>query len=214
MSFAIPNDNQVLCTLHQISSDGRTLKPVARSYAGYEWEASSGAFSHLTWICDSSQCTINLPSLPPGSRYLLTSLSPPETYRDDGLDEIARFLEQATFGGTRADFSYFDVKNLQQSFATWIKEQQELVPSTSHREFFRQRTNSRMESATRNGAVNHPCKEGSIYRRFAFSMKDDNKYLNITSVGTKVILSIDGFVRTVVEGPITRYPSTIWPDGR
>jgi hypothetical protein len=214
ISLSIPDDDQILCTLHQISSDDRSLKPVARSYSGYEWEASSGAFSHLLWICDKSKCTVNLPILPPGAKYLLTSLTAPNTYRKDGLDEVARFLEQATFGPTRADFASFDVKNLPQAFASWIKEQQEHVSITSHRAYFRERTNSRMESATRNGAVTHPCKKGSIYRRFAFSMKDDNKYLNITSVGSKVILSIDGFVRTVVEGPISYYPSTIWPDGR
>jgi hypothetical protein len=132
------------------------------------------------------------------------------------MDEIARFLEQATFGAPKTDFAYFDKAKLLPSFASWIMEQQEIVPVTSHRAFFRKRTNSRMETATRNAAVTHPCEKGTTYRRYAFSMKDNYKYVNLTTIGNKVIMKVDGFVRTVVERNISRFrfPEIVWPDGR
>jgi hypothetical protein len=106
--------------------------------------------------------------------------------------------------------------NLQQAFAAWIKDQQSKVPLTSHRAAFRQRMNSRMETATHVGAVTHPCQKGAVYRRYAFTSKDHGKYVDIETVGTKRIISVDGFVRTVVEGPVHQLwnPSFEWPDGR
>jgi hypothetical protein len=152
--------------------------------------------------------------LPSGSSYRVTSFSPPEVFRNDGRDEIARFLEQAAFGISQSEVSYFDSNNLLGSFGKWIKEQQDVVPTTSHRAYFRMRSNARMETATLNGPVTHPCQKGTTYRRFAFSMKDSNKYLEIKTVGSKKILRMDGFVRTVVEGDIATWYNQIWPDGR
>jgi hypothetical protein len=159
---------------------------------------------------------VNLPLLPVDTFYVLTSFYPPEQFRENGIDEVARFLEQTTFGITNSDISKFDTANLPLAFGNWIKEQQESVPATSHRAFFRLRTNSRMDSATRSGAVTHPCQKGSTYRRYSFSAKDNQKYVSIVTVGSKKILSVDGFVRTVVNGPIsnTRNASVTWPDGR
>jgi hypothetical protein len=132
------------------------------------------------------------------------------------VDEVARFLEQASFGPKLSDFSKFNTNNLPKSFAEWIKEQQEIIPLTSHRAMFRTRMNARMETATRNGAVTHPCQKGSIYRSFAFSIKDNQKYLSIKTVGNKRVITIDGFVRTVISGAVsnTWNPSATWPDGR
>jgi hypothetical protein len=216
VAFSIPSSSQSLCTLHQFSSENNRIKPIARSYAGNEWEASGGEFSTLAWTCSGLVCSVKLPILPDNSHYVLTSFYPPETFRNDGMDEIARFLEQATFGAPKADFAYFDASKLSKSFADWIKEQQEAIPLTSHRAFFRKRTNARMETATRNAAVTHPCEKGTTYRRYAFSMKDNYKYVTLTTNGTKVIMKVDGFVRTVVNGPISRlyFPDIIWPDGR
>jgi hypothetical protein len=216
VAFSIPASSQSLCTLHQFSSENQRIKPIARSYAGNQWEASGGEFSSLEWSCTGFVCSVNLPVLPNNSYYVLTSFYPPETFRNDGMDDIARFLEQATFGAPRADFADFNAAKLPQSFANWIKAQQEGVPLTSHRAFFRKRTNARMETATRNAAVTHPCKKGTTYRRYAFSMKDNYKYVTLTTKGAKVIMKVDGFVRTVVDGPISRlfFKDVIWPDGR
>ena len=215
IEFFTSNSNR-LCTLVQISSNGQSLKPVGRSYAGYDWEASSGDFATLGWSCNGgSSCVVNLPPLPTGALYQLTSFDAPELFRNE-IDEVARFLEQATFGPTRADIGSFGVTNLPQVFANWVQEQQVGIPITSHRAMFRRHLNARTEVATHQGAITHPCQKGTRYRRFAFSSKDKDKYVDITTNGTKKILSIDGFVRTVVEGPIhwIHDQRVAWQDGR
>jgi hypothetical protein len=216
MSFLIPVSNDRLCTLVQAAIENEAFKPIGRSYSGYAWEASSGEFSSLEWICNTTFCTVDLPPLPTGHVYKVTTFGPPETFRSGRVDEVARFLEQSTFGPKLSDISKFNTNSLLESFAVWIKEQQELIPITSHRAMFRTRMNARMETATRNGAVTHPCQKGSIYRRFALSIKDNQKYLTIKTVGEKRVITIDGFVRTVINGTIsnTWNPSAFWPDGR
>ena len=133
-------------------------------------------------------------------------------------DEVARFLEQATFGATRADIgSLMNTTTLTplQSFASWVENQQKEVPMTSHRQMFRQLMNARMEIATQQGAVTHPCQKGTRYRRFALSSLDQGKFVDIKTIGTKKILMVDGFVRTVVQGPLTAFQQSVaWPDGR
>jgi hypothetical protein len=212
--ISIPTSD-FLCTLVQVSPDGSFFKPLGRSFRGFAWETSSGEFSSLSWSCDISSCLVSLPSLSTGSVYQLTTFESSQLNYTKS-DEVARFLEQATFGATSADIESMNTTNLARSFASWIENQQKEVPITSHRAFFRQHMNDRMEVATPQGAVTHPCQKGTRYRRFAFSSLDQTKFLNITTVGTKKILRIDGFVRTVVEGPIYWFwsPSVVWPDGR
>jgi hypothetical protein len=205
-----------LCTLVQVSPDGQSFKPVGRSYAGNRWEAYSGEFASLKWTCTGTSCVVNLPALDAGAKYQLTTFANP-TSSAVRKNEIARFLEQATFGPTRTEIAKLNTTaNLQQAFAAWIKDQQGTVPLTSHRAAFRQRLNARMETATHVGAVTHPCQKGAVYRRYAFTSKDYGKYVDIETVGTKRIISVDGFVRTVVEGPVFQFwnPSFEWPDGR
>jgi hypothetical protein len=68
-----------------------------------------------------------------GFCFQLTSFKTPPYSTND---EIARFLEQATFGPTLDDIEKFDTSNLQLSFANWVKAQQTIEPMTSHREYF------------------------------------------------------------------------------
>jgi hypothetical protein len=205
-----------LCTLVQVSPDGQSFKPVGRSYAGNPWEAYSGEFASLKWTCSGTSCVVNLPALANGAVYQLMTFATP-TSSSVRQNEIARFLEQTTFGPTRTDIANLNTSaNLQQAFAAWIKAQQSTVPLTSHRAAFRQRMNAKMETATRMGAVTHPCQKGSRFRLYAFNAKDKGKYIDIQTVGSKRILRVDGFVRTVVEGPVYPFwiPSVEWPDGR
>lgn len=97
--------------------------------------------------------------------------------------------------------------SLIRSFAGWIKNQQDVVPMTSHRQIFRQHMNDRMGIAT---------EKGTWYRLHAFSSLDQTKFMKITTVGSKKILSVDGFVRTVVQGPVSWFytQSVAWADGR
>lgn len=123
---------------------------------------------------------------------------------------VARFLEQATFGPTRAELTDFpDASTL--TMANWVKTQQQQQQGgmTSHRQLFRQRLNARMEVGTPQGPVTHPCAKGTRYRRFAFSSKDVNKYVDVKrGLGNTRILSVEGFVRTVITGPVIRHRST------
>lgn len=187
-----------ICTLVRIAPDGKSFKPMGRSYEGHPWEASAGEFKSLTFECNTSSCTVNLPALPTGAVYQLTTFDTPN-YSD--RDIKARFLEQSTFGPTRSDIGYFNGVDTM-DFALWIEQQQQQSTMSSHRQFYRSRANTRQEVAVPQGAVTYPCQKGAVYRRFALSSKDSKKQLEIETSETMRILRVDGFVRTVVEGPV------------
>lgn len=200
-----------LCTLVVITSDGH-LKPAGRSYSSSGWESVRGDYSALKFDCDKTACTVDLPTLASGSRYELTSFDKPSYTTDD---TIARFLEQTTFGPTQIEIAGLsngsgrrvlkegaDSNSLEAAFANWVKDHQTTVPMSSHREFYRTRMNARFEFATLLGAVTHPCQKNTRYRRFALSHKDKFKVLTIDTVGSKTLLILDGFVRTIVNGPV------------
>jgi hypothetical protein len=206
-----------ICTLVQVSPDRLSFKPVGRSYDSREWEASSGEFSSLQWLCENGSCIVDLPTLPQGSIYKLTSFDTSNIAAIGNKNDIARFLEQATFGPAIEQINKLNERpNLSDAIAEWITEQQRDIPISSHREMFRRLMNARMETATYNAAVTNPCQMGTRYRVFSFSSKDHDKYLEIESIGNKKVLRVDGFIRTVVNGPIfnTWKPSSEWPDGR
>lgn len=90
-----------LCTLtRRQSSTGARRVPVARSYAGREWEKSAGLFarsgSGLTVDCSdggtTGGCELTLPSLGEDQEYVLESFS----YEVSAEAEAARFLEQVS----------------------------------------------------------------------------------------------------------------------
>jgi len=201
--------SQTLCTLVQFN--GHFIKPMARSYDGYGWEASAGEFaSLLNFTCDSSLCFVSLPP-PSDGYYQLTTFQTPNYSEDDVL---VRFLEQTTFGPTRADLSEASKSS---SLAQWIQNQQLSVELSSHRAFYRHHLNARRESATAQSPATHPCLKGSRYRRYAFTNHDLEKYMEVQSLGNdRYSLSVDGFVRTVVSGPITaRWDgSIVFEEGR
>jgi hypothetical protein len=196
----LKSDTNTLCTLVEVTYSG-FLKPVARSYDAFDWEAAPGAYSSLlTFQCGVESCTVELPVLASGSIYQLTSFQKPSYSRSD---ESARFLEQSTFGPTRSDISMVNTGDLGLSFANWIKEQQTLIPLTSHREFFRQRLNSRYDLSTPMSPVTHPCQTNTRYRRYALSNKDRSFKIVIKTVGDYKVININNVTRTVAEGPVT-----------
>lgn len=207
------SDPNRLCTVTEITPEG-FLKPVFRSYNALKWEKSAGDYASLNPpdCFDGGFCNISLPLLRNGSRYQLTSFNAPSY---TAKDEVARFLEQTTFGPTLADIATFDTANLQLSFANWIKTQQTTVPPTSHREYFRRRLNTRYEFPSSIGPVTHPCQKGTRYRRFAISPKDYEKILTLEKSGDFTKLILDGFVRTVVSGQVVSVVGRVpFPDGR
>jgi hypothetical protein len=206
------SDPDVLCTLTEITSEG-FLKPVCRSYNARDWEASAGDYSETKAPgCFEGVCNVSLPLLPASSRFQLTSFKTPPYSRKD---EIARFLEQATFGPSLDEIEKFDTSNLHLSFANWVKDQQTMVPLTSHREYYRRRMNARYEFASPVGAVTHPCEQGTRYRRYLFSSKDYEKVVTLQKAGNFINVYLDGFLRSTFAGTVVSVTGRVpFPDGR
>lgn len=120
--------------------------PLARSYNGDGWEVAAGDAATTTYrdgfLCYSKGCQIDLPALDPDVQYRLTSYSHSLNRRD----EMARFLETATFGVTNTE-----VEKLRSSaedlgddnfgaIVKWFKFQSDIQVTslTSHRKFWRE----------------------------------------------------------------------------
>ena len=105
--------------------------------------------------------------------------------------------------------------DLSANIVSWIQGQQNDVPMTSHREFYRKRLNARHEAPQAFGAVTHPCEVGTRFRRFAFSSKDDPYSVQITTLNDKKVLKVNNAIRTVVDGSMNSADSmkTPVPDG-
>jgi hypothetical protein len=185
------NFNNDLCTLWRIGP-GSKRTPVARSYEGNPWEVYAGEFSEkIQFQCQKGNCKTILPSLEDDDQfYELASFqhSAPQN------DQIARFLEQATFGPTRSTIMEFP-----DSYSEWVHEQMAL-PDSSHRRFYRSRLNHRKTVSSQQGVATHPCQAGTRYRKYAFSDKDRQATLEIRTdpVSSRKILLKDGQARTVL----------------
>jgi len=178
------------------TNDFTNLKPVGRSYNGNNWESAPGDFSRLVFNCNG-WCAVRLPRPPNGRVYVLRSSDYGHELRPD--DRVARFLERATFGPTKADIQDFT------SPEAWMKKQIVIAPS-SHREFYRARATDWFYYTWQVGLLHTgPCDVGSRYRSFAVTQQDRNSYLNIRRSpldANKLILSIGGYIRSVVDGPM------------
>lgn len=212
-----------LCTLAEVSSSavsGRRmlqsmstelgLIPLGRSYGGNDWEPYGGDFSSLQYDCSQGPCRVELPAPTNGRSYILKPYAAP-TLSTDSIK--ARFLEKATFGPTKQDIANFG------SETSWLSEQFEL-PVTSHRAVFRQHmTHWHSESNYNTLLHTNACAAGARYRRYAFVSVDSERELTIATVSSsKVVLSVDGEKRTVVDGPVQcgnwKGPKSTLADGK
>lgn len=195
--------SSVLCTLWQVqqtttnsltrngNNKNKVMIPVGRSYEGHAWEPYSGEFADLKFACDPTTCSFTLPKLL-GDDYVYQLAS--FDYESPREDQVARFLEQATFGPTRETIQSFP-----DSFADWIKEQQEVTPMSSHRKFYRERATFRNVVPSARGISSDPCKAGARYRRYALTSDDRRSPFELTTDKTgRKVLSIDGSTRTVL----------------
>lgn len=196
-----------LCTLVEVSIDVNetvvgSLKPVGRSYYGHDWETYAGDFSSLNFDCTvgSSSCIL-LPPLPQeGRAYALKAYRHGDRLSD--ADRSARFLEKTTFGPTNSDIDEFDSF---ESPEAWLKWQFEM-PLTSHRQYFRERVTG-WHSETNEVGLLHAgaCEQGARYRKYAFLWIENGRYIDVMESPhdpSKLILSVEGQVRTVVNGPM------------
>lgn len=114
---------------------------------------------------------------------------------------------QATFGPTRESIQA--LTSTSNDFASWVSDQMSLTPS-SHRGFYRRRTNPKYEFPYHVGATGpRPCELHSRWRRYALTSRDQlsnrktgwNKHLTVEFDGTKYVWRVDGHFRTVTAGP-------------
>ena len=195
------SDPETLCTLTRIqtSETGETtsIAPVARSYEGNNWEAVKGPYN-LDFSCENNRCTTFVPD-DPYSFYLTT-------YDDKsqglGVQERAsRFLEQATFGPTMKSIASFgDDQDLNSKIENWIQDQVENQPVTSHREYYRKRANTIVQSTRSTGAPLHACSPGARWQAYSFNQRDTQVEIQVdrTSDDSAYLLSINGIPRTEV----------------
>jgi hypothetical protein len=200
------SEDDVLCTLRLVSKTGSMMLPIARSYLGHDWEPYAGGHAGLEFTCSNSACSTIIPGFSKSSElindgytYQLASFR----HSTDHKDQVARFLEQGTFGPTRAELRFFpgSFSNwvLPESFANWVELQQTLA-MTSHRRFFRERLNHRFEIPSYQGVSTLACAQGTRYRKYAFSDKDFRRYVEVRTdeaTGRKTFF-LDRQARTVV----------------
>lgn len=192
VSLTIPQGHNVLCTLALETESGAYL-PLARSYNGHRWERAGGGFASRLeeeWSCvvDDTVCTLFLPA---GSTYVLQRRG--RSGSVSNVDRIARFLEAATFGGTRTDLAKWG----DQTFAQFIEAQINMKP-TLHREFYRQRMNPSWQFHQPEFAARlNPCAPDAVYRRNFLSLKDQGKPILVQTVNGRREVSIDGHVRSM-----------------
>jgi len=130
-----------------LSQQDWNMVPVARSYLNYSWEHVAGPYVNKLKIhCQATNCTVNIPHLagvtPPVHFALLSTNRQVST-----KEQVARFLEQVTFGPTLEDIYKFNISsNLKTQFVQWVYQQMNplMVTPTYHREYFRQRVDNFM----------------------------------------------------------------------
>lgn len=195
-----------LCTLLEVDSASITsddaaanLKPVGRSYNGNDWEPYSGSFAATSFDCTggSASCMVSLLVPSSGRSYVLKPHTYPHTRTEADLH--SRFLEKATFGPTRDDIASFN------DASQWVSSQFE-EPITSHRAFWRERMTAwHAESNFHTLLHTDACKEGARYRKYAFITTDYERFVSFAQSdvdSSKVIVSVDGIIRTIVDGPV------------
>ena len=160
-------DTNTYCGIFLRKSSSGDLIPMARSYHGHDWEPSPGPLACNTE--DVSATTVILPD-PKDSNDEYVILS-----KDGSMDKrasIARFLELTTFGTTKSELLALDNGNWDDAArATYVRNQMS-TPATSHREYWRKRTNVVWDATTQNARSDHPCSPFSKWRKYSYTLQD------------------------------------------
>ena len=133
----------ILCTLSKFKDE--KIVGIARSYDGNPWEIAAGGFAESLFngifSCDSTRCHVHLSQLEIGAYYLTTYI-----HSVSSRDDLARFLETATFGITQSDILEIETlspNTSEEKIQAWIGNQMNL-PYTSHRVFWREGLNPKV----------------------------------------------------------------------
>ena len=197
-----------LCTLNRIqtSDTGEVIfiAPVARSYDGNDWETVSGPYK-VQINCANSECAIFVPdSSSDNFRFQLTSYDT-RSRNFSSQDLASRFLEQATFGPTLKTIASLSgsvtKRELSSNIEQWVKNQINDQPISSHREFYRKRSNTIVRSTNSIGSPPHPCSKGSRWQSYSFNKRDLGSVITLTKSipHDTFLLAIDDNTRTEVK---------------
>lgn len=196
-----------LCILLRTAADSTRRAHVARSYADRQWERVAGVFSHpksgVAIDCEAGgahECDVTIPALQEDEVYVLESHDTPQS---PPKNEAARFLEQATFGGSLEDIQ--SLAATENDFHAWVDDQINTKPMSSIRAFYRSHTNPKFEFPYNTGAVSKlPCEQHSRWRRYAITSRDClkerktklQKHLEVKKVSGGYVMLVDGLFRT------------------
>lgn len=169
---AAPN---TFCGIFLHKKQSGDLIPLARSYHGQDWESAPGPLA-----CPSKDVTstsVLLPDLQdPNDEYVVLT----KAGTMDNKKQIASFLEMTTFGPKMSEIEALD--NLPswgtEERAQYVRDQMDM-DATSHREYFRKRTNSKWDATAQPARSSHPCSPNSKWRRYSYTRQD--RYDTISS---------------------------------
>jgi hypothetical protein len=185
----------------------KAFAPAGRSYNGRAWESVAGPYTTaITFTCnDSESCTATLPALDSSEadqEFVLVA----QEHTASPQEEVARFLEQATFGPTRELLSNW---NFDESLEEWVADQINMDTMTEHRQYFRARANARATGLqdSKTALADKACKANSRWRQYAFGWEEHEyeQVLRLESISDDTFLiKIDGVPRTeVLKAPYT-----------
>ena len=134
-----------------IKRSSQALIPFARTYNLYEWEASPGPHASPSSGIDcttppGNECDIELPTLSDVTdSYIILAMD----RLPDKQKQIASFLEMTSFGPKMEEITSLESTTIlwdDSDRATFIRNQIDM-PATSHREYYRERTNTKWDAS-------------------------------------------------------------------
>ena len=197
LQFDLPLSNQdTLVTLSRVESDGAVYE-VGRSYDAFPWEGVMP--TPLTFDCSAGDtCRVVLPAdTSGGDVYRINSITRADGRSDDMI--LSQFLMSATFGQTRASIAEIrDMgSNNDERINNWLGAQMAL-PASLHRAYYRRNVNTPSNAQIRSSGPSHPCQANSLWHRYAFSMEDKGKIVEVAEIEGGLSLTINGVVRTEI----------------
>lgn len=181
-----------------------SLTPVARSYNSRDWETVAGPYDSRSKIkvnCNTGRCLLRIRRIEPynitGGFYLM-AFTNDKTFNED----LSRFFSQSTFGGTSEMIDNWSYSQDVTGMAQFLKDQIQL-PLTSLRAEYRKGADFSMKynSITSAGVIpQHPCQQYSRWRKYAFTSAGDfGKPIEVINFSGKLLVSVDGMPRTIVQ---------------
>lgn len=173
------------------------LTPIGRSYNKNDWEVVPGPFERKFGVklCRKWKCITRLRQA--GKYFLITYAHSLPTFDE----KLSRFFMQTTFGPSKDMIANWSYEKNNVGMGHWIRAQMSL-PATKHRVFFRKYTDNIARNNTAGDAsigVQHPCAPYSRWRKYTFSSFDSQHYFDVVALDGKLVIVIDGAVRTVVD---------------